>query len=86
MTAAEVLRDLKNFLAWYSAEARPRFSRATVRQYQSGLKSAGFGAGFHQSAAVGHPQASRRSAENGLFDRNVGEASSLPCRRIGGLP
>ena len=34
-------KALKDFLAWYSAEARPPLSRATVRQYRSVLESAG---------------------------------------------
>ena len=34
-------KALKDFVAWYSAESRPPFSRATVQQYRSVLESAG---------------------------------------------
>ena len=57
-------KALKDFIAWYSAESRPPFSRAVVQQYRSLLEAAGLAPRF-RIVLLG--QQSQLVAGGGLF-------------------
>ena len=46
-------KALKDFFAWYSAEARPPLSRAIVQQYRSVPESAGLAAASPTAPQIG---------------------------------
>jgi hypothetical protein len=64
-------KALKDFLAWYSAEARPPLSRAIVQQNRSVLEPAGLAPAFINLRLSAIRRLAAEGAENGLLDRNV---------------
>ena len=64
-------KALKDFVAWYSAEARPPFSRAVVQQYRSVLESAGLSPASINLRLSAIRKLAAEAAENGLLDRSV---------------
>jgi site-specific recombinase XerD len=62
---------LKDFLAWYSAEARPTISRAIVQQYRSVLESAGLASASVNLRLSAIRKLATEAAENDLLDRSV---------------
>ena len=68
-------KALKDFLAWYSAEARPPISRAIVQQYRSVLESASLAASSINLRMSAIRKLATEAAENGLLDRSVAQGS-----------
>src|SRR5499427_6941352 len=66
-------KALKDFLAWYSAEARPPLSRAIVQQYRSVLESAGLAPASINQRLSAIRKLAAEAAENGLLDRSVAQ-------------
>jgi site-specific recombinase XerD len=66
-------KALKDFLAWYSAEARPPLSRAIVQQYRSVLESAGLATASINLRLSAIRKLAAEAAENGLLDRSVAQ-------------
>jgi site-specific recombinase XerD len=66
-------KALKDFIAWYSAEARPPFSRAIVQQYRSVLESAGLTPASINLRLSAIRKLAAEAAENGLLDRSVAQ-------------
>ena len=66
-------KALKDFVAWYSAEARPPFSRAVVQQYRSLLESAGLAPASINLRLSAIRKLAQEAAENGLLDRSVAQ-------------
>ena len=64
-------KALKDFLAWYSAEARPPLSRAIVQQYKSVLESASLAPASINLRLSAIRKLAAEAAENGLLDRSV---------------
>ena len=64
---------MKDFLAWYSAEARPPLSRAIVQQYRSVLESAGLAPPSINLRLSAIRKLAAEAAENGLLDRRVAQ-------------
>src|SRR5262252_4719004 len=64
-------KALQDFLAWYSAEARPPLSRAIVQQYRSVLESAGLAPPSINLRLSAIRKLAAEAAENGLLDRSV---------------
>jgi integrase len=64
---------LKDFVAWYSAEARPPFSRAIVQQYRSLLESAGLAPAFINLRLSAIRKLAAEAAENGWLDRSAAQ-------------
>jgi hypothetical protein len=64
-------KALKDFLAWYSAEARPPISRAVVQQYRSALESAGLASPTINLRMSAIRKLAAKAAENGLLDRSL---------------
>jgi len=64
-------KALKDFFAWYSAEARPPLSRAIVQQYRSVLESAGLATASINLRLSAIRKLAAEAAENGLLDRSV---------------
>ena len=78
-------KALKDFLAWYSAEARPPLSRAIVQQYRSVLESASLAPASINLRLSAIRKLAAEAAENGLLDRSVtqGIASLKGVRQSG---
>jgi integrase len=66
-------KALKDFLAWYSAEARPPLSRAIVQQYRSVLESASLASASIKLRLSAVRKLAAEAAENGLLDRSVAQ-------------
>jgi integrase len=66
-------KALKDFVAWYSAEARPPFSRAVVQQYRSLLESAGLAPASVNLRLSAIRKLAAEAAENGLLDRSAAQ-------------
>jgi site-specific recombinase XerD len=66
-------KALKDFIAWYSAEARPPFSRAVVQQYRSLLEAAGLAPASINLRLSAIRKLAAEAAENGLLDRGVAQ-------------
>jgi hypothetical protein len=64
---------LKDFVAWYSAEPRPPFSRAIVQQYRSVLESAGLAPASINLRLPSIRRLAAEAAENGWLDRGVAQ-------------
>jgi site-specific recombinase XerD len=64
---------LKDFLAWYSAEARPPISRAIVQQYRSVLESASLSPPSSNLRLSAICKLAAEAADNGLLDRSVAQ-------------
>jgi len=64
---------LKDFVAWYSAEARPPFSRAVVQQYRSVLESADLAQAAINLRLSAIRKLAKEAAENGLLDRSAAQ-------------
>ena len=64
-------KALKDFLAWYSAEARPPLSRAIVQQYRSVLESASLAPASINLQLSAIRKLATEAAENDLLDRSV---------------
>jgi hypothetical protein len=62
---------LKDFVAWYSAEARLPLSRAVVQQYRIVLESAGLAPASINLRLSAIRKLAAEAAENGLLDRSV---------------
>src|SRR5215475_5005271 len=81
-------KALKDFLAWYSAEARPGLSRAIVQQYRGVLESAGLAPPSINLRLSAIRKLAAEAAENDLLDRSVAQGivstqRRLPTRRQG---
>jgi len=68
-------KALKDFLAWYSAVARPPLSRAVVQQYRSVLESAGLAPPSINLRLSAIRKLAAEAAENGLLDRSVAQGT-----------
>ena len=66
-------KALKDFVARYSAEARPPISRAIVQQYRSVLESAGLAPASIDLRLSAIRKLTAEAAENGLLDRSVAQ-------------
>jgi site-specific recombinase XerD len=66
-------KALNDFLAWYSAEARPPLSRAIVQQYRSVLESTGLAPPSINLRLSAIRKLAAEAAENDLLDRNVAQ-------------
>jgi hypothetical protein len=66
-------KALKDFVAWYPAEARPPFSRAVVQQYRSVLEAAGLAPASINVRLSAIRKLAAEAAENGLLDRSVAQ-------------
>src|SRR5215467_1492523 len=66
-------KALQDFLAWYSAEARPPLSRAIVQQYRTVLESAGLAPASINLRLSAIRKLATEAAENGLLDRSVAQ-------------
>ena len=66
-------KALKDFLAWYSAEARPPISRAIVQQYRSVLESASLAPSSINLRISAIRKLATEATENGLLDRSVAQ-------------
>jgi integrase len=66
-------KALKDFVAWYSAEARPPFSRAVVQQYRSLLEAAGLAPTSINLRLSAIRKLAAEAAENGLLDRSAAQ-------------
>jgi site-specific recombinase XerD len=66
-------KALKDFFAWYSAEARPPLSRAIVQQYKSVLESASLAAASINLQLSAIRKLATEAAENDLLDRSVAQ-------------
>ena len=66
-------KALQDFLAWYSAEARPGLSRAIVQQYRSVLESNGLAPASINLRLSAIRKLAAEAAENGLLDRSVAQ-------------
>jgi len=64
---------LKDSLAWYSAEARPPFSRAIVQQFRTVLESASLAPASINLRLSAIRKLSEKAAENDLLDRSVAQ-------------
>ena len=66
---------MKDFLAWYSAEARPPLSRAIVQQYRTVLESASLVPASINLRLSAIRKLAAEAAEKGLLDRSeIGRA------------
>jgi integrase len=66
-------KALKDFLAWYSGEARPPFSRAVVQHYRSVLESASLAPPSINLRLSAFRKLAAEAAENDLLDRSVAQ-------------
>ena len=66
-------KALKDFLAWYSGEARPPFSRAVVQHYRSVLESASLAPPSINLRLSASRKLAAEAAENDLLDRSVAQ-------------
>ena len=71
-------KALKDFLAWYSAEARPPLSRAIVQQYRSVLESTGLAPPSINLQLSAIRKLATEAAENDLLDRSVAQGIVSP--------
>jgi site-specific recombinase XerC len=78
-------KALKDFLAWYSAEARPPFSGAIVQQYRSVLESAGLAPPSINLRLSAIRKLATEAAENDLLDRSVAQGL-VSTQRVSGNP
>ena len=66
-------KALKDFLAWYAAEARPPLSRAIVQQYKSVLESASLAPASINLRLSAIRKLATEAAESDLLDRSVAQ-------------
>jgi len=66
-------KALKDFFAWYSAEARPPLSRAVVQQHRSVLESASLAPASINLRLSAIRKLAAEAAENDLLDRSVAQ-------------
>ena len=66
-------KALKDFLAWYSAEARPPLSRAIVQQYWGVLESASLAPPSINLRLSAIRKLATEAAKNDLLDRSVAQ-------------
>jgi site-specific recombinase XerD len=71
-------KALKDFFAWYSAEARPPLSRAIVQQYRSVLESASLARASINLQLSAIRKRATEAAENDLLDRSVAQGIVSP--------
>ena len=69
------------FVAWYSAEPRPPFSRAVVQQYRSVLESAGLAPASINLRLSAIRKLAEEAAENGWLDRSVAQGIGYRCEK-----